>query len=90
MSNCLNAHPFQLDAKGRGTGTFNLRKLKSESIQSIDSSEIDFNEIQLRKDSSAGSSWGLWLSWTAWYQQQQEQLHRRRSAAGYFLYTRRR
>ncbi|XP_055681500.1 ecotropic viral integration site 5 ortholog isoform X2 [Lutzomyia longipalpis] len=38
--------------KSRET-SFNLRKLKSESIQSIDSSEIDFSEIQLRKDSSA-------------------------------------
>ncbi|XP_055711069.1 ecotropic viral integration site 5 ortholog isoform X2 [Phlebotomus papatasi] len=37
--------------KSRET-SFNLRKLKSESIQSIDSSEIDFSEIQLRKDSS--------------------------------------
>uniref|UniRef100_A0A1L8DVN3 Putative ypt/rab gtpase activating protein n=1 Tax=Nyssomyia neivai TaxID=330878 RepID=A0A1L8DVN3_9DIPT len=38
--------------KSRET-SFNLRKLKSESIQSIDSSEIDFSEIQLRKDSTA-------------------------------------
>ncbi|XP_059619310.1 ecotropic viral integration site 5 ortholog isoform X1 [Phlebotomus argentipes] len=37
--------------KSRET-SFNLRKLKSESIQSIDSTEIDFSEMQLRKDSS--------------------------------------
>jgi hypothetical protein len=47
--------------KSRGT-TFNLKKLKSISIQSIDSSDIDFSEMQIntnmnmnRKDSTTSS-----------------------------------
>lgn len=50
-SNCI----FQLSAlKNRGR---HLGKLKSDSIQSIDSSEIDFSEMHLRKDSADLSSW---------------------------------
>lgn len=38
----------------RSRGAFNLRKMKSDSIQSIES-EIDLNEMQLRKDSSSSN-----------------------------------
>ena len=48
--------PLQLAAlKSRGT-TQNLRKLMSTSIQSIDSTEIDFNEIQFSKKDITGTS----------------------------------
>lgn len=38
----------------KNRGEFNFRKMKSDSIQSIDS-ELDLNEMQLRKDSSSSN-----------------------------------
>lgn len=40
----------------KSRGRYTSGKMKSNSIQSIDSSEIDFNEMQLRKDSADLSS----------------------------------
>lgn len=38
----------------RSRGAFNLRKMKSDSIHSIES-DMDLNEMQLRKDSSSSN-----------------------------------